>query len=87
MREWNSGLKVTGGKGRKCAYCNRRFKGAYRIVDGMVSCERCNRNIDPSVVTSLEKQIAALKREKGLWVQCPICGGSLVLPAKLPRES
>lgn len=48
--------------GFHCAYCGKKKKGAYKIVDGLQSCEKCNRAYDyiPS------------KPEK---VICPICKG------------
>ena len=47
--------------GFKCGFCAKKRTGAYRIVDGAKSCEKCNRAYDyvPQDVT----------------VPCPVCSG------------
>lgn len=43
----------------KCAYCEERKKGAYKIVDGYKSCEQCNRMYDYKPVPVV--------------IKCPLC--------------
>jgi len=49
-------------KGFKCAYCGKKRKGAYKIVDGEKSCELCNRAYD-------------YKPPAVLAIVCPVCNG------------
>ncbi len=53
--------RIISRKGFRCAYCGRKKKGAYRIVDGQRSCEVCNRSYD--------------YKEPKLAVKCPVCKG------------
>jgi hypothetical protein len=48
-------------KGFHCDFCNQKKVGAYRIIDGAKSCEKCNRAYD---------YVAPKK-----VVECPLCQG------------
>ena len=49
-------------KGFKCAYCGEKRKGAYKIVDGVKSCEKCNRAYD------------YIPSNSEVNIYCPLCG-------------
>jgi hypothetical protein len=60
-------------KGFKCAYCDKFRKGAYKIVDGMRSCESCNRAYDyhaPEI-----RILCKVCNGKGYFTNFPSCSG------------
>jgi DNA-directed RNA polymerase subunit RPC12/RpoP len=63
-KPWDSPVRVTRRKLR-CGYCDKNFTGAYRWVDQVISCEKCNREYDYT--------------PKAAEVVCPVCRGKGVL--------
>ena len=60
---WSSGVKFS--RGFLCCYCNKKRVGAFRWVDGVRSCAKCNRAYDPPK--------AELVRVYS--IDCPMCHG------------
>lgn len=58
---WNDNKIHVSKRGFHCAYCDKKRVGAYKVVDGAKSCEKCNREYDAEKCTAS--------------ITCPLCKG------------
>ena len=69
-KRWNDNSLHISTRGFICDFCGKKRKGAWRYVDGGRSCEKCNREYEPSNCKVCEyRKIGIIK------VKCPTCKG------------
>ena len=64
INKWNSSVIISK-RGFRCSYCDKQRIGAYRWVDGVRSCEKCNREYEPP----------PREKIKIYSIKCPLCKG------------